>query len=151
MPTKVGLDTSFVIGLMDEQDVWHAPAQALQTSLDANELQTYIFDCVLAEVISALARRTHEKRRRTAFPELIARLKTRFPTKVVTWLYPDLPANYDAVISLVEQSAGELNFNDALVAISCRKRGIPFIASFDADFYQVSGLTRIARPEDVPG
>jgi predicted nucleic acid-binding protein len=149
MSIKVGLDTSFVLGLIDDQDLWHPQAQVLQAVLDANEFHTYIFDCVLAEVISALARRTHEKRRTAAFSELTTRIRTRFPTKAITWLYPDLPANYDAVLSIVEQSTGELNFNDALIVISCRKRGIPFVASFDSDFDHVQGLTRVVKPEDL--
>ncbi len=96
-----------------------------------------------------MARRTHEKRRTAAFSQLSARLKDRFPTKVVTWLYPDLPAQYDAVLSIVEQSNGELNFNDALIVLSCRIRGIQRLASFDADFDQIEGLHRIAHPDDV--
>ncbi len=46
-------------------------------------------------------------------------------------------------------SIGALNFNDALIALACRERGIPSIASFDADFDQVPWLRRLARPEDV--
>jgi predicted nucleic acid-binding protein len=149
MPIKVGLDTSFVLGLIDDQDLWHPQAEALQTALDTSEFHTYIFDCVLTEVISALARRTHEKRRAAAFTDLTTRLRTRFPTKTVTWLYPDLPANYDAVLRVVEQSVGELNFNDALIVVSCIKRGIPFVASFDSDFDQIQGLRRIGTPRDL--
>ncbi len=29
MPIRVGLDTSFVLGLIDEQDTWHAQAPKL--------------------------------------------------------------------------------------------------------------------------
>ena len=50
----------------------------------------------------------------------------------------------------MQSSGGALNFNDALIALACRERGIPAIASFDADFDQVSWLQRLARPEDVP-
>ncbi len=149
MPIKVGLDTSFVIGLLDEQDVWHSPAKLLQDVLDSKDCRTFIFDCVLAEVISTLARRTHEKRRSTDFSELTARIKNRFPTKVITWLYPDLPGMFDSVTALVEQSGGELNFNDALIAISCQQRGIPYLASFDSDFDRVNKLTRISSPDDL--
>jgi predicted nucleic acid-binding protein len=149
MPSKVGLDTSFVLGLIDEQDLWHKPAIALQTALESDHCQLHIFDCVLAEVISALARRTHEKRRTAAFSDLSARLKTQFPTKSVTWLYPDLPACYDAVLNTVEQSNGELNFNDAPIVHSCQLRGIPFLASFDTDFDQIEGLRRLAHPNDL--
>jgi predicted nucleic acid-binding protein len=53
-------------------------------------------------------------------------------------------------LDLIRSSSGELNFNDALIALACRERGIPAIASFDADFDQIPWLQRIARPEDIP-
>ncbi|MFQ6016158.1 MAG: PIN domain-containing protein [Anaerolineae bacterium] len=39
-----------------------------------------------------------------------------------------------------------MNFNDALIALACRERGIPAIASFDADFEQVAWLRHLAPP-----
>ena len=87
-----------------------------------------MFDCVLAEAISTLARRTHEKRRTAQLPALLAQLKAEFPTKSILWLYPDLPNLYDEVVALVEQTDGELNFNDALIALSCRNRNISCLA-----------------------
>jgi predicted nucleic acid-binding protein len=151
MPAKVGLDTTFVLALIDAQDLWHQPAQQLQLALAASDIQTYIFDCVTAEVISALARRIHEKRRAANLPDLVAQLKSRFPTKALTWLYPDLPQHYEQVLALVEETGGERNFNDALILISCRNREIPYLASFDSDFDNREGLKRLALPDDLPG
>lgn len=106
---KIGLDTNLIIGMLDEQDVWHTPTLALMTAL-----------------------------------------KAKFPTKSIVWLSPDLPSLYDDIITLVQQSSGELNFNDALIALSCRNRNIPFLASFDADFDQVDWLKRLSVPADLP-
>jgi predicted nucleic acid-binding protein len=39
-----------------------------------------------------------------------------------------------------------LNFHDALIALACRERDIPAIASFDADFDQVPWLRRLSAP-----
>ncbi len=150
MRLKIGLDASFVVGLIDEKDVWHTQASALQAAISASNGQCYIFDSVLAEVISTLARRIHEKRRKTDLPVLLAQIRAQFPARSITWLYPDLPTLYDAVLDLVEQSAGELNFNDALIALSCRNRSIPCLASFDVDFDQVVWLKRLAQVTDIP-
>lgn len=84
-------------------------------------------------------------------PALLAQLKAEFPTKSILWLYPDLPNLYDEVVTLVEQTDGELNFNDALIALSCRNRNIPWLASFDADFDRVDWLKRVASPIDANG
>jgi len=149
MPITLGLDTSFVIGLLDDKDLWHTPAAQLYADFQSHGFQTAVFDCVLAESISALARRVHEKRRAADLKALFDRIKAKFPTKSITWLYPELPEIYDDVVVLVEQSAGELNFNDALIALSCRNKGISFLVSFDADFDRVNWLKRIARPDQI--
>jgi predicted nucleic acid-binding protein len=147
---KIGLDTNLIIGMLDEQDVWHTPTVALMTALKARDFEPVVFDCVLSEAISTLARRVHEKRRAVQLSDLIALLKAKFPTKSIVWLSPDLPSLYDDIITLVQQSSGELNFNDALIALSCRNRNIPFLASFDADFDQVDWLKRLSVPADLP-
>ena len=67
----------------------------------------------------------------------------------ITWVLPDVPRLYAKVIGLMQSSGGELNFNDALIALACRERDISAIASFDADFDQVSWLHRLATPADL--
>jgi len=49
----------------------------------------------------------------------------------------------------VRSSRGQPNFNDALIALSCRSRGIALLATFDRDFDQVSWLKRVAQPDDL--
>jgi len=150
MPARIGLDTTFVIGLLDDKDLWRTATLDLQTALEDHNFKPVIFDCVVSEVISTLARRVHEKRRAADLPTLLVKLKAQFPTKSIVWLYPDLPQLYDDVLALVEQSDGELNFNDALIALSCQRRGIIYLASFDTDFDRVGWLKRIALPSNLP-
>jgi len=57
---RIGIDTSVLIGLLDPKDVWHEPSTALKRALVAHGADVAVFDCVLAEAISALARRIHE-------------------------------------------------------------------------------------------
>ena len=66
MPTRIGLDTNFVVGMLDEQDLWRARTLELQTALEESGFEPVAFDCVLAEVVSILARRTYEKRRQVS-------------------------------------------------------------------------------------
>lgn len=47
----------------------------------------------------------------------------------------------------MEQTNGVLNFHDALIALACREREIPLIASFDPDFDQIIWLHRLASPD----
>jgi predicted nucleic acid-binding protein len=146
---RIGIDTSVLIGLLDPKDVWHEPAIALKQALKAHSADVAVFDCVLAEAISTIARRIHEQRRTADLDRLVARLLTDYPTEDILWIFPDVPVLYAEIVELVRVSRGELNFNDALIALSCRYREIPLLASFDGDFDQLSWLQRIAQPDDL--
>ncbi len=149
MPPQIGLDTSFIIALLDEKDQWHSVAMELLDPLETMGTKQFVFDCVLAEVVSTLARRIREKHHEADFPGLMEEIEKRFPRTSLTWVYPDLAALYDEVMDLVKRSAGELNFNDALIALACRDRGIRLLASFDGDFDRIDWLTRIKESADL--
>ena len=147
--TRIGIDTSVLIGLLDPKDVWHEPAIELKQALKAHGADVAVFDCVLAEAISTMARRIHEQRRTADLDRLVVRLLTDYPTEDILWILPDVPVLYAEIVELVRSSRGELNFNDALIALSCRYREIPLLASFDRDFDQLAWLQRIAQPNDL--
>ena len=67
----------------------------------------------------------------------------------ISWTGNKTRRLYMDVIDLVCQSSGQLNFNDALIALICRDRKIEAITSFDQDFDQIAWLKRIAKPEDL--
>jgi len=72
-----------------------------------------------------------------------------YPQEDILWVLPDVPALYTDIVELVRSSNGALNFNDALIALSCHHRDISFIASFDRDFDEVTWLQRLAQPDDL--
>jgi predicted nucleic acid-binding protein len=115
----------------------------------ASDVTPMYFDCVAAEAISTVARRLREKGRAAEVSGLVARLEALIPYDLLTWILPDAPRLYPQALDLIRVSSGELNFNDALIALACRERGIPAIASFDADFDRVAWLKRITSPADV--
>lgn len=148
-PTFVALDTSVLLGLFDREDVWHVPATALVQALEQTDRTLFYFDCVLAEMVSTLARRLHEKRRDADLDDLLTQIMTRCPVEQVTWVMPDVPALYVEIMEQIRASGGELNLNDALLALSCRYRGVSCIASFDRDFDRLPWLQRVATPDDI--
>jgi len=146
---RVAVDSSVLVGLINPRDLWRGRALALRDALLATGADLLYFDCVVTESISAAARRLHEKGRLAEVEALLDRLNTQVPDDTITWVLPDVPHLYPEVLDLIRSSSGALNFNDALIALACRERNIPAIASFDADFDQVAWLRRLARPEDV--
>jgi len=146
---KVALDASVLVGLLNPRDMWHDEAEAMLEGLLGAGITPVYFDCVAAEAISAAARRLREKGRAAEVSTLLDRLTDHVPRESLTWILPDVPVFYAQALDMMRGSSGELNFNDALIALACRERGIPAIASFDADFDRVDWLRRIAGPEDV--
>ncbi len=146
---QIALDSSVLVGLLNPGDVWHAQASALQSAFLNSEAEVIYFDCAIAEAISAVARRLHEKGRGDEVADLVQRLEVQTPREAITWILPDVPRLYAKTLELIKASSGELNFNDALIALACRERGISFLASFDPDFDRLAWLKRVAKPIDV--
>jgi predicted nucleic acid-binding protein len=146
---QIAIDSSVLVALINPRDLWRDQALALENALLAKSGKLFYFDCVVAEAISVAARRLHEKNLAAEVGALLDRLNARVPQETITWILPDAPRLYAEALALMRSSAGALNFNDALIALACRERSIPAIASFDPDFDQVSWLRRLARPDDL--
>ncbi len=71
------------------------------------------------------------------------------PREVITWISPETPKLFEEVVALMRGTSGELNFHDALIALTCRLLGIRVIASFDRDFDRVEWLIRVDTPDAV--
>lgn len=149
MAISVGVDANVLIALLDQQDVWHSPAQTLIKAIQVQQWPLIYFDCVVTEAISTLARRLREKKRLTETRALLDQAVSEFPAERLFWVTPNLPKHYGEALALMRQSEGELNFNDALIALACRDYAIPTLASFDADFDRVPWMRRLATPTDV--
>jgi predicted nucleic acid-binding protein len=146
---EVVIDASLLVGLIYTEDVWHSRAKVLWTTLKEAGYTCIYFDCIVGEAISASMRRLHEKKRLSDIKPLLVRLNTFVPMSSVTWILPGMQQFYPKILDLMESSGGALNFNDALIALACRERKIDMIASFDADFDQVSWLRRVTKAEEI--
>ena len=148
MISHIAIDTSVLVGLLNPRDIWHKHAQALHDAILQTNIIPAYFDCAVSEAISTAIRRLQEKRFHHEVLSLFDLLDARIPRQSLTWILPDVPRLYANVLALMRASSGELNFNDALIALACREREIPAIDSFDVDFDQVTWLKRVANPED---
>jgi len=146
---KVAVDTSVLVGLINPRDHRRSEAMVLHDSLIAASVELVYFDCVAAEAISVVARRLEEKRRSKEVKATLDNLERQVPEDSICWILPEVPRLFKEILEIICSSSGGLNFNDALIALACRERGIEAIASFDADFDQVAWLQRLALPEDV--
>lgn len=139
-----------MVGVLNLLDHRHTQAKNLLDALNRAQVKLIYFDCVIAESLSTIQRRLHEKSQTTAISQLISEIAANFPPELLTWILPDAPLLYGQILRLIETSSGELNFNDALIALACRERHIPYLASFDADFDAIAWLQRIERHDELP-
>ena len=101
------------------------------------------------ETVSVLARRAKERKHIDQFPDLFERFSSQVPQESITWISITIRRLYRKIMDLVQDTSGELNFHDALIALGCRDLGVKWIATFDSDFDQIKWLNRLYNPEGV--
>jgi predicted nucleic acid-binding protein len=146
---RVAVDTSLLVGLVDQRDKWHTAGVALREALKTAALEMVYFDCVMNETVSVLARRARERKRTEEFTGLFANLVSTVPQQSITWLSTETERLYPDIMALVRDSDGDLNFHDALIALGSREFEIRWVASFDGDFDLIPWLTRLAAPDHI--
>lgn len=148
MTAMIAIDANVLVAWIDDRDKWHAAASALRDGLEKRKTRLIYLDCVINETISVLARRTEEQKRTDQLDSLLNQLATLVPVADITWISREGQRLYNQITDMVRHSGGALNFNDALIALICRERGVTVLTSFDKDFDKISWLTRI---EDITG
>jgi len=146
MATLVSIDANVIVALVDARDTWHAKATALRDALILNGAHLVYFDCALAEAISVIARRAEEQNRSDQFVHLLDGLLATVSEQSITWTSILAQRLFRQVLDVCRTHQGRLNYNDALMALSCRELGIRRIASFDTDFDALESPRRIASP-----
>lgn len=149
MTMRIAIDTAVLAALVDTRDKWHAAAVLLRDALKSALAEVSYFDPILSETVSVLSRRLTEQKRLEQFVAALDNLENLVPSEQITWVSPEIVRLYSQIMALVRAHRGELNFNDALIALACRELGVHFIASFDRDFDSVDWLVRFETPDDV--
>ena len=150
MICKAILDTSYIVGLIDEKDTWHKKAKGIEERLIQKRVPLIFLDCVVNEVVSVIARRFHEKRRTKEIASAIEKFESVCPEDSITWMYPEIEKFFRPILETVKAGKGELNFHDAFILHLANEFGITYIVSFDKGFDKTS-LKRIGQIEDVVG
>lgn len=143
------LDTNYLIGLYDEQDIWHDRAREIHSLLEQHRLSAYYLDCVLNELFTVLARRWRERHRPESFGNIIERLNQAIPSSDIVWAYPNLPNWYDQCLAIMMETQGLLNFHDCLIVLACQEFGFSALISFDSGFDMISTVNRLGSAREV--
>lgn len=147
--STVLIDTSVLVALIDKQDKWHAQAKALEMAFAAGEYELVYADCVFAEAVSVMGRRAEEQKRSSEFDPILAVLLEQAPPHRLLWLLAEAERLVEPILTLVRSTAGQLGFNDALIALVCQELGISLIASYDKDFDRVPWFHRMSHVSEL--
>lgn len=142
---KIIFDTSFIVGFIDKNDIWHTKASSINKRLLEISSIPIVFDCVISETISVLVKRQKERKKETMLQPLIKNLFRYIPKESITWIYPNIEEHFDNSIEIIKQNNGIFNFNDALIIHVANKFEISHIISFDKGFDK----TKLKRIKDV--
>ena len=142
-------DSSFLVGLIDEEDKWHKTSLEIHSTVSSSEFKIVYFDCVANEVISVLGKRCEDKKESEYFPDKLEKFRAIISKKDITLIYPDVEDHYDEIMEIMKSSSGKLNFHDCLICIAARERYLRYIVSFDRDFDEAEGLIRIKEKDEL--
>lgn len=143
------LDTSYLVGLFDQSDLWHSQSMEIYRLLRQRQVSVYYFDCVLNELLTVLARRCRENSRTQPFPEVAQQVNQVISTAAITWIYPYTQEWYAQCLSIMLDTQGQLNFHDALIVVATQELGIPALVSFDSGFDLLQTVDRLGSYDDV--
>jgi predicted nucleic acid-binding protein len=146
---KTLADTNFLVALLDRKDSLHRRAAALNEALIAAAAEIFYADCVINETVSVLLRRLREQRREADIPSLVRTIEDQFPSNALTWVYPGIEEEWNAIFEAIRQTNGKLNFHDALLVRAALALRVSHIVSFDSNLDVGTTWKRIGRPDDI--
>lgn len=144
---QIIIDTSMLVPRLDARDALRQPALDLWAALEHGHWAVLVFDCVANETISVLCRRLTERHQDAEWPVALARFQAFCRQYPLYWSSRHVESLFSAILELMAQHAGRLNFHDALIVLEAQHLGVPYIASFDRDFDAIVGLQRISSPD----
>lgn len=147
--SPICLDASYLIGLFDPRDTWHESARQIHATLRELRAPAITPDCVLNEVFTVLARRGIERGEAGRFSALVGQITGTIPETSITWLYPHVPRWFAACVTIMQETAGALNFHDALLVVAAEEVDYQAIVSFDAGFDRLDRLRRLGTANAV--
>lgn len=143
MSAEIVLDTNVLVAWLDEHDSLAKDARGLLDRIAENGDHVVLIDVAVSEALSVLARRAAE--RKTNPPNLeavLAQIRAWLAAGEIAFVGHHSERLFSSILDIVAESAGKLNFNDALLVVLQREESIGDEASFDADFDAVPQFRR---------
>lgn len=142
---EVVLDANIIVGWLDKADAHNAHATELVEGLKRDGHVALLLDVFVAEAVSVICRRAQERRSKsTDLLNATSVVRRWHEAGQIAPVSGDINSRFDAILDVVEASAGALNFNDALLVVLQRDGAIGHVASFDRALDTAEGFRRLS-------
>lgn len=132
--SKIVLDASVLVGHLDRYDSLHARAEELGERIRANGDVPQAIDLLVQEAVSVLCRRARERKQQAPhLPDILRAVRVWFERGQVAFTQAKLEALFPAVLDVIEDTGGMLNYNDAALVVLQQRGHIGAVATFDAN------------------
>jgi predicted nucleic acid-binding protein len=145
MAREVVLDANVIVALLDAADSLAEKAKTLGEQLRTEGAELVLLDVLVGEAVSVLCRRSRERRKEP--PDIhraLAPVRHWAEEGSIRWVAAEQERHLGAILDVVEETAGRLSFNDALLVVLQRAGEIGDVASFDTGFDCVPDFRRVA-------
>ncbi len=140
---RVVVDTNVIVALIDNKDIHHTKALNFIIKLEDDNNNFIIFDCVVNEVFSVLARRSLQ--RGYSFKLAAEKFNIEMKKFEITRVYPLIDQMHDSIVNFMILNNGILNYHDSLICLAMKHKKIKNIVTFDKGFNNIEGLTVIGQ------
>lgn len=140
----IAVDANILVGLLDQNDSLHIPAETLLRRLSSAGEPILLLDLCVSEALSVLCRRATQRRMSPPDLDVICgTVRAWYDAGQITFVQEESEAQFTSIVDIVHGSRGALNFNDAFLAVLQREGRIGAVASFDRNLDAVEGFRRI--------
>jgi len=129
------VDTNVIVALIDAKDVHHSISRLLIESIEEKGMDIVVFDCVINEVFSVIAKRSRQ--RGYSFKDSAVKINEILSSLKIVRIYQSVKKYHDRIIELMIKTEGNLNYHDALICLVMKEKKILEIASLDRGFENV--------------
>jgi uncharacterized protein len=129
-PRAVFIDTSFIVGLADQRDQWHADARRVARRLPKHPRLT---DFVVSESLTIIGKRSGGKKARILYDYFVDDCEIVFVDREILGSAAVQHTRFD----------GSLSLADCATVASMERESDREVASFDSDFDRVEGVIRL--------
>lgn len=143
MKDKIIIDSSLLVALFDESDVWYNATVELLTECERQNISVVVLDAVINETVSVIGRRFRDKKKSDKLTECFDKIDAFISHERIRFTSSIVRKQFRQILNLILESNNTLSFTDSLIVYFLRQNNLKYLLSFDTGFDSISNIRRI--------